>query len=142
MKSTALRLAFPLLLLVTLAVFGYTRLSSAAPAEKKPTVLVMYADWCPSCQQLKPVLALINEKYRNKIRFVRFDITSEETSAKSKEQAEKLGFADFFEKNKERTSLVSILDPSGREVFRTINDYEPEHYETILDRLMPAPQGK
>jgi thiol-disulfide isomerase/thioredoxin len=115
--------------------------SSAAPVEKKPTVLVMYADWCPSCQQLKPVLALINEKYRNRIRFVRFDITSEETSAKSKEQAAKLGFADFFEKNQDRTSLVAILDPSGREVFRTINDYEPEHYETILDRLMPVPQG-
>jgi thiol-disulfide isomerase/thioredoxin len=142
MKPTTPRFVFPLLFVVTLTVCGVARLSSAAPAEKKPTVLVMYADWCPSCQQLKPVLALINEKYRNKIRFVRFDITSEETSAKSKEQAEKLGFADFFEKNKERTSLVSILDPSGREVFRTINDYEPEHYETILDRLMPAPQVK
>jgi thiol-disulfide isomerase/thioredoxin len=142
MKPTAPRFVFPLLFVVTLTVCGVARLSLAAPPEKKPTVLVMYADWCPSCQQLKPVLALINEKYRNKIRFVRFDITSEETSAKSKEQAEKLGFADFFEKNKERTSLVSILDPSGREVFRTINDYEPEHYETILDRLMPAPQGK
>jgi thiol-disulfide isomerase/thioredoxin len=142
MKPTTPRFVFPLLFVVTLTVCGVARLSLAAPPEKKPTVLVMYADWCPSCQQLKPVLALINEKYRNKIRFVRFDITSEETGAKSKEQAEKLGFADFFEKNKERTSLVSILDPSGREVFRTINDYEPEHYETILDRLMPAPQGK
>ena len=111
--------------LLALAACCVVSLRPAAPLEKKPAVLVMYADWCPSCQQRKPILALINEKYRSKIRFVRFAITSEESSAKSKEQAEKLRFADLFEKNQDRTSLVVILDPAEREVFRTINDYHP-----------------
>jgi hypothetical protein len=90
-------------------------------------------------QQLKPILALINDKYHNRIRFLRFDITSEETSARAKEQAQKLGFADFFEKNHDRTSLVVILDSSGREVFRTINDYDPQHYEAVLDQQLLPP---
>jgi thiol-disulfide isomerase/thioredoxin len=111
--------------LLALAACCVVSLRPAAPLEKKPAVPVMYVEWCPSCQQRKPILAFINEKYRSMIRFVRFDITSEESSAKSKEQAEKLRFADFFEKNQDRTSLVAIRDPARRVVFRTTNDYHP-----------------
>jgi histidinol dehydrogenase len=67
---------------------------------------------------------------------VRFDITSEETAAKSKQQAEKLGLADFYDKNHERTSTVIILNSSRREVFRTVNDYAVEHYEAVLDQQL------
>jgi thiol-disulfide isomerase/thioredoxin len=111
---------------------------AAPPADKRPYVLVVYADWCPSCQNLKPTLALINEKYNGKIRFVRFDITTERTAAKSQELAAKLGLADFYEKNHDRTSVVIILDSSRHEVFRTANDYDPQHYETVLDREVLA----
>ena len=125
------------LLLVVLAVAG-PGIHAAPPADKRPYVLVVYADWCPSCQQLKPTLALLNEKYSGKIRFVRFDITSERTAAKSQEQAAKLGLADFYEKNHDRTSVVIILDASRREVFRTVNDYDPMHYETVLNEQLLA----
>ncbi len=112
-------------------------LGAAPPVDKRPLVLVVYADWCPSCQHLKPVLAAINEKYRNRIRFVRFDITTEETTAESQQRVEKLGLAKFFEDN-QRTSLVVIMDASGREVFRTVNDYEPAHYEFVLDKQLQS----
>lgn len=110
----------------------------AASAEKKPTVLVVYADWCPMCQKLKPVISAIADKYRGKIRFVRYDITSKSTETQSKMQAEKLGFEDFFVRNRESTSLVVILDSAGREELRTHADYDPEHYEAVLDRLLVA----
>jgi thiol-disulfide isomerase/thioredoxin len=82
-------------LLCTFALFVGS-VGAAPPADKRPLVLVVYADWCPSCQHLKPVLAVINEKYRNRIRFVRFDITTEETTAESQQRVEKLGLAKFF----------------------------------------------
>jgi thiol-disulfide isomerase/thioredoxin len=127
-----------LVVLVVFIAFSVEGLSPAPPVDRRPFVLVVYADWCPSCQRLKPTLALINDRYRGKIQFVRFDITSEQTAERSKEQAEKLGFGDFYEKNHDRTSLVIILDSSHREVFRTVNDYDPQHYETVLDQQLLA----
>jgi thiol-disulfide isomerase/thioredoxin len=123
--------------LLLAVVFSVVQSPIAAPTEdNRPFVLVVYADWCPSCQQLKPVLAHINEKYQKRIRFVRYDITSEETAARSKEEVAKLGLADFFEKNHEQTSLVVILDSSHKEVFRTANNYDPQPYDTVLDQLL------
>jgi thiol-disulfide isomerase/thioredoxin len=127
-----------ILALAAVIAFCVEGLGAAPPGDRRPFVLVVYADWCPSCQRLKPTLALINDRYHGKIQFVRFDITSEQTAARSKEQAEKLGFADFYEKNHDRTSLVIILDSSRREVFRTVNDYDPKHYEAVLDQQLLA----
>jgi thiol-disulfide isomerase/thioredoxin len=128
----------PLLLLTFLALCAQG-FAAAEPVDRRPFLLVVYADWCPSCQRLKPTLALLNEKYQGKIRFVRFDITSEESAAKSKERAEKLGLGDFFERNHEQTSLVIVLDSSSHDVFRTVNDYDPQHYETVLDQQLLPP---
>ncbi len=110
--------------------------TAAIPLEKRPYVLVVYADWCPYCQDLKPVLALLNDKYRGRIRFVRYDITSDETSAKSKEMAAKLGLTKFFDGNEEKTSLVMILDSSRHEVFRATSDDDAKHYEAVLDQQL------
>src|SRR5271167_2098633 len=108
---TAFRTTLVTLLMLALAIPASF---AAPPPDTRPYVLVVYADWCPYCQQLKPALARINDRYRDKIHFVRFDITTEETAAKSKQQAEKLGLADFYEKNHERTAVVIILNSSRR----------------------------
>lgn len=108
--------------------------------QSKPLVVVIYADWCPYCQQLKPVLALINEKYKNRINFVRLDLTSEATAAASRQQARKIGLEEFFDKNQERTSLVLIQDAAGHEIFSAIHDYDFQHYAAILDKQLNAQQ--
>jgi thiol-disulfide isomerase/thioredoxin len=132
-QNIKLPAVFMVLAIATIAV---SSLKSASPVDERPFVLVVYADWCPSCQQLKPVLALLNEKYQKKIRFVRYNITSEDTAAESKRHVAKLGLAEFFDKNHEQTSLVVIMDGSRREIFRTANDYDPVHYEKVLDRAL------
>ena len=71
----------------------------ATPADRKPMVVVIYADWCPLCQRLKPALAEINEKYNGKINFVLLDVTSTATTADSRLKARSLGLEDFFNKN-------------------------------------------
>src|SRR5271154_1187773 len=129
-------------MILAIVALALSSLNATPPVDKRPFVLVVYADWCPSCQHLKPVLAIINEKYQKKIRFVRYDITTEETAADSKRQAAKLGLADFFDKNHGQTSLVVILDSSHREIFRTVNDYDPEHYEEVLDRTLQSDSAK
>src|ERR1700694_738336 len=93
-----------IILILACAFFSAPGFSQQQPTENKPLVLVVYADWCPLCQKLKPALALINEKYSGKIRFVRLDVTSEETTAKSKLLALSLGLEQFFDKNRDKTS--------------------------------------
>jgi thiol-disulfide isomerase/thioredoxin len=103
------------------------------PRETKPLVAVIYAEWCPMCQQLKPVLALMNERYDGKVRFVRLDMTSEKTAAEAERKASEAGLKSFFKENKEKTSLVIIQDASGHEVFRAYHDYDFDHYAKVLD---------
>lgn len=125
-----------ILLLVIIALFCASTPGGTQDQEKKPLVLVVYADWCPYCQNLKPVLALMNERYRGNIRYVVLDITSDATTAKAREQARNLGLEKFFEQNYVKTSLVVIKDPAGREVFRAIHDYDFHHYESVLEQQL------
>jgi hypothetical protein len=121
----ALKVAAVLALLLAFSTqAGY----AGSVADKRPYVLVVYADWCPSCQQLKPTLAFLNEKY------------TERSAARSKEMASKMGLADFYDKNHERTSVVIILDSSRHEVFHTVNDFPPDHYVAALDQQLSAEQ--
>jgi thiol-disulfide isomerase/thioredoxin len=124
------------LLALTLTCFSA---AVAQERQKRPLVLVVYADWCPYCQNLKPVLVLMNDRYRGKIRYVVLDVTSEATTAKAKEQARSLGVEKFFDRNFATTSLVVIKDPAGREVFRAVHDYDFKHYEAALDQLHVKP---
>ncbi len=40
----------------------------------KPAVVDFYADWCPPCRQLEPVLARLEREYAGKIGFFRVDV--------------------------------------------------------------------
>src|SRR5215467_2913318 len=125
--------------LVTVIVFWQS--SALAQTRKaEPLVAVVYADWCPLCQKLKPVLARINERYKGKIRFVRLDVTSEQTAATAKLEAHNAGLESFFDENKERTSLVIIQDTSRHEIFRAYHEYDFQHYAKVLDQLLGAAQ--
>jgi len=106
--------------------------------ENKPMVVVVYADWCPLCQALKPTLARINEEYKGRIRFVRLDVTDSATTAKSKMLARSLGLEQFFKENQAITSLVIIQSPGGHEVFRAIHDNDFQHYAKALDQQLHA----
>ena len=109
---------------------------SAQEVEKRPLVLVVYADWCPLCQSLKPVLVLMNDRYRGQIHYVLLDVTTEATTAKSRAQAQSLGLEKFFDRNFATTSLVVIRDPAGHEVFKAVHDYDFHHYEAVLNQQL------
>jgi thiol-disulfide isomerase/thioredoxin len=128
------------LLMMAFAAVAVT--GSAQETEKKPLVLVVYADWCPYCQNLKPVLALMNERYRGRIRYEVLDVTSEATTAKARERARSLGLEKFFDQNYVTTSLVVIKDPNGRQVFRTVHDYDFHHYEAVLEKYAPPKRSE
>jgi thiol-disulfide isomerase/thioredoxin len=126
------------IVLLAVLIFSISSIGGAQEqeAEKKPLVLVVYADWCPLCQSLKPVLVLMNDRYRGKIHYVLLDVTSEATTAKAKLLARNVGQEAFFNDNYVTTSLVVIKDPAGHEVFRARHDYDFHHYEAVLDQQL------
>jgi thiol-disulfide isomerase/thioredoxin len=132
------RNAIPLFvsMLALWALPGLGRALSQERQDAKPLVVVIYADWCPLCQSIKPVLAKINEEYKGRIRFVRLDVTDSSTTAKSRELARSLGLEQFFEENKGTTSLVVIQSPAGHEIFRALHDNDFQHYARVLDRQL------
>lgn len=51
-------------------VFDYTK-SSIEFKGDKPVVLDMYADWCPPCKKLAPILDATSLKYKGKVDFIK-----------------------------------------------------------------------
>lgn len=41
---------------------------------KEPAVIEIYADWCPACQHLLPMMEKAEQKYKGKIRFYKINI--------------------------------------------------------------------
>jgi thiol-disulfide isomerase/thioredoxin len=134
LKSAKLRLLGTIFLLL----LSTSLTSPAQNKQLKPTIAVIYADWCPYCQALKPTLAAINEKYHSRVNFVRLDVTNETTTASTLAIAKEKGFSEFFLANKEMTSMVVVFDGNGKEIFRTAHNFKRQDYEDALDRALSA----
>lgn len=48
---------------------------------KKPFMIDFYADWCPPCQAMKPILEKLEEKYKGKVEIVRVNVDAPENRA-------------------------------------------------------------
>lgn len=44
---------------------------------KVPVVIDFYADWCPPCKMLSPVLDSLEKKYGSKVKFMKLDVDNE-----------------------------------------------------------------
>lgn len=47
-------------------------------ANKKPFLIDFYADWCPPCKAMKPILEKLEEKYKGQVEIVRVDVDAPE----------------------------------------------------------------
>ncbi|MCF7806663.1 MAG: thioredoxin family protein [Simkaniaceae bacterium] len=39
-----------------------------------PVVVDFYADWCPPCRRMKPIVSTLAEKYQGKVKFVALNV--------------------------------------------------------------------
>ncbi|NJM52347.1 MAG: hypothetical protein HC846_02500, partial [Blastocatellia bacterium] len=100
-----------------------------------PTVAVIRADWCPYCKKLEPIMMDLMKEYGEKINFVVFDITNEETTAKSMELAKEKGLEEFFNDNKDKSAFVVIFK-DGKEKFKAKYKTEREVYVKEFDKVL------
>jgi thiol-disulfide isomerase/thioredoxin len=102
---------------------------------EKPIVAVIKADWCSYCKQVEPVLAKLMEEYSEKLNFVVFDVTNDETAANSKEKAEAFGLSDFFGEYKSKTSAVAVFK-NKEIVYKTSNNNRREDYVKAFEKAL------
>jgi len=76
--------------------------------ESLPVVVDFYADWCPPCQILHPLLEEISEKYREKIKFTRVNIGESEKIAQDY-NINSIPTLVFFKNGKEIKRIVGLV---------------------------------
>lgn len=100
-----------------------------------PVVAVIRADWCPYCKKLEPIMSDLMKEYEGKLKFVVFDITNEETTAKSMELAKAEGLEDFFKDNKDKSAFVAIIK-NGKQTFNSKYKTERKVYVKEFDKAL------
>jgi thiol-disulfide isomerase/thioredoxin len=130
-------------LFAAIAIFAITpQLTSAQGCgddkqETKLYALTFHADYCSACKKLKPQVMALQPKLEGKsVEWVKFDFTSAETKAKSKEKAAELGVADIYEQN-QATGFVLLVNANSKETLARLTSMQTsdEMYNIVIEKL-------
>lgn len=88
----------------------------AKELQGKPTVVDVYANWCPACKAIAPTLSSLKEEYKGKVNFVVLDVTDRAATNQAQASAQKMGLTKFLEANKSATGTVAVIDPATGEI--------------------------
>jgi thiol-disulfide isomerase/thioredoxin len=94
---------------------------SAGDEMKSPFVVKIHARWCPVCMATKPSWTKLQKSFRERVRFVVFDVTSGSSKAASHAEAVRLGLGEFFEAYSGRLGSVFVLNGDSKEVLASLD---------------------
>ncbi len=114
---------------------SFGNFGTVASAQTKPMVVLVRADWCRACQRLEPTYNELKQQYGDRINFVEFDVTNEETTAAAEARAKKLGLGKFFAANKKNTSTVAIFK-GGKQIFTADHNYDRQTYVNAFEKAL------
>ncbi len=100
--------------------------------DERPVVAIIFAEWCPACQSVDPIMKELMGEYGMKLNFVVFDVSNEEKIAASQKKAAKYGLADFFSDNKTKTSTVAVFK-DGKQVYKTAKNSKKADYQKAFN---------
>lgn len=105
-------------------------------AQELPMLVMVHADWCPACRNIEPTWNFLKHKYQGKVQFILFDISTANTKKEAQETALKLGIEDWFNDNRSRTSVISLMSPSKNVIKTYINESDRKVYQNDIDSLL------
>ncbi|MBW4552390.1 MAG: redoxin domain-containing protein [Aphanocapsa sp. GSE-SYN-MK-11-07L] len=109
----------------------------AAQLQGKPTVVKIYADWCPACQRAKPTFAALQQQYQGRVNFVVFDLSDRGTTQVAETRARQLGLSGFLDHHRTQTSTVAILNPANGQVLTQFRyNFNEQDYVNGLNRAL------
>ncbi len=107
--------AFAVLAIVATAVSAGAGEISAADDVSAPFIVKIHADWCGTCTRMDATFEELQTALGPQARIVVLDVTDREAVARSREEANRLGIAEFFEGNLSKTGTAAVLDGATRE---------------------------
>ncbi|MFN3301698.1 MAG: thioredoxin [Patescibacteria group bacterium] len=87
---------------------------------KIPVLVDFYADWCPPCRVLSPILEELEGKYQDKIKFAKVNVGEEQ---------------DLASNYKVISIPTLIIFKNGQEIKRMVGLLPKEDLEKILELL-------
>ncbi|MBE9012528.1 thioredoxin family protein, partial [Pseudanabaenaceae cyanobacterium LEGE 13415] len=109
----------------------------AAQLQGKPTIVKIYADWCPACQRLRPVTESLQQQFGDRANFVIFDVTNRSTTQAAEARARELGLSDFLAAHRGQTSAVAIINPSNGQVLTQFRyNFNQQDYVNGIERAI------
>lgn len=109
----------------------------AKELQGKPTVVKIYADWCPACQRLQPITNSLQQEFNGKANFVVFDVSDRATSQAAEEKARQLGLSNFLAAHRAQTSTVAIVNPSNGQVLTQFRyNFDRQDYVDGISRAV------
>ncbi len=106
-----------------------------AMEDKRPVVAIIGADWCPYCKKLDPIMTSLMADYGEKLNFVKFDITNDETIEASMKLAKEKGLEEFFNANKGKSAYVVIMK-DGKQVFESKYKTDKKVFMQEFDKVL------
>lgn len=119
--------------LALVALIATLAVSAFAKTNTKPTVVLIRAEWCGTCQKLEPTMKELAEQYADRLNFVVLDVSTDETTEASAATARRLGISRFFEQNQQRTSTVAVFGKGNRLLFQTAANFDRNAYVKAFD---------
>lgn len=103
------------LFLLLMAGFGFSNLNAQSSEAPKLYAVMFTADYCSACKAIAPKVMTLQENLDAKdVEFVKFDFSNDESKAKTKKVAKKLGLNDVLATNN-GTGFVVLVDANSKD---------------------------
>jgi thiol-disulfide isomerase/thioredoxin len=113
------------------------RTALVAELQGRPTVVKIYADWCPACQRLRPITNELQQQFGDRVNFVVFDVTDRGTTQAAEARASQLGLSDFLAAHRAQTSTVAIINPGNGQVLTQFRyNFNQQDYVNGIERAI------
>lgn len=133
-----MRRLLPLLMSLIL-VLSPTLATSAEPAKPaQPLAVLIAADWCYNCKQIKPKLAELRRRFESKINFVNLDVTDDARFLVAWQQAGALGIGYLLD-GQFATGWVALIDRHGKKIGELHQEMGIDEMQSALQKLSGPP---
>ena len=110
---------------------------SSTRAKDLPLVVVVRADWCPTCRRIEPTVAALEKEYAGRVTFLVLDVTDDATSARSSVAAEQAGVGAFYRENN-ATGIVAVFSRGRSQVAKLSGEANVARYREPLSAALSA----